>query len=133
MYIREIIGNKLRQVIHPELDRDIVSLGLVGAINVKGKNLEVTLRIKSKYMSRCEWIQNKVKEILKQYENNFNIYILLDGFEHKYPNSRSNPQDTIISKYNGDPLPIESENLDNSKSNVIDNIVDETMINQILN
>jgi len=78
MYIREIIGHKLRQVVHPKINRDIISLGLVKSIDVKDKILEIKLRNKSKFKNYYQWVQKKVKHELFEYNHDYKINIVCD-------------------------------------------------------
>ena len=64
MHIREIIGNKLSQILHPELDSDIMSLGLIKSININERTLEVMFRRKPNSINCFEKLQTEVKEKL---------------------------------------------------------------------
>ena len=83
MHIREIIGNKLSQILHPELDSDIMSLGLIKSINVNEKTLEVMFRRNLNSINCFEKLHSEVKEKLTEYNRIFNIQIVLNKREYK--------------------------------------------------
>jgi ATP-binding protein involved in chromosome partitioning len=78
MFIREIILNKLRQVIYPTNNRDIVSNGLIKSINVYDRNLEVVIwqnRLENKTASH---IKHSIMKNLNEYTRDYYIHILFE-------------------------------------------------------
>jgi len=84
MFIREIILNKLRDVINPEDKRDIVTSGLVKAINVSDELnvsdqfLEVVIRYKSQNRQVARLLRSSILNSLAEYSNNFMIRVKFD-------------------------------------------------------
>jgi ATP-binding protein involved in chromosome partitioning len=75
MHFREIILHKLREVIHPEDKRDIVTSGLVKAINVSQQQLEIILRFKSQDRHVIRLLRSNILETLNEYRSNFTITV----------------------------------------------------------
>lgn len=75
MFIREIILNKLRAVIHPEGGGDIVTQGLVKAINLYDQRMEIVLRLRSEPKSTRRILRSFVFESLIDYRKNYDIKV----------------------------------------------------------
>jgi ATP-binding protein involved in chromosome partitioning len=75
MFIREIILNKLREVIHPEGGGDIVTQGLVKAINLSDQRMEIVLRLRSEPKSTRRILRSFIFESLIEYGKNFSIRV----------------------------------------------------------
>ena len=79
MFIREIILNKLRAVIHPEGGGDIVTQGLVKAINLSDQRMEIVLRLRSEPKSTRRILRSFVFESLIEYRKNYDIKVKFEN------------------------------------------------------
>jgi ATP-binding protein involved in chromosome partitioning len=85
MFILEIILNKLREVIHPEGGGDIVTQGLVKAINLTDHDMEIVLRLRSEPMSTRRILRSFIFESLIEYKKNYDIRVKFEKVRNTHP------------------------------------------------
>ena len=75
MFIREIILNKLREVIHPKGGGSIVTQGLVKSINLSDQKMEIILRLRSEDRGVRKLLQAFIMDCLTEYEKDYTIKV----------------------------------------------------------
>lgn len=75
MFIREIILNKLRDVIHPKGGGSIVTQGLVKAINLSDQKMEIILRLRAEDGDIRKLLHEFILDSLTEYKKNYAIRV----------------------------------------------------------
>ena len=89
MFIREIILNKLREVIHPKGGGSIVTQGLVKAINLSDQKMEIILRLRSEDRDVRKLLHSFILECLNEYEKNYIIKVRFERSINKPQRGKS--------------------------------------------
>ncbi|MGC9468336.1 MAG: Mrp/NBP35 family ATP-binding protein [Anaerolineae bacterium] len=84
MITREQIRERLRSVMHPELERDLVGLRMVRGISVKDTAVDVTLAVPFKEISIKEDLIRSVKEAVKELDPDLEVSVnLIEMKQHE--------------------------------------------------
>jgi hypothetical protein len=75
MYIREIIGNKIRGVFHSDQNYGTTSNYFLKSIDVHNKELELVIKLKSDQQEIMNLLKASILENLAEYQKDFNIAV----------------------------------------------------------
>lgn len=76
---KEKIYNKLKKIIDPELDINIVDLGLIYNIKIDQKNskIEIDMTLTSQGCPLADFFQEEVKKVIKEIDEAYNVKVNL--------------------------------------------------------
>ena len=77
------IINLLRQIQYPGYDRDIVSFGMVSAVRLEGKSIQIDLGIKSSNESNKQNVHESVQKIISENFSDYEIIVNLVDVDGK--------------------------------------------------